>query len=107
MIGQKLQRNHRDDRLDNRRDVGNVDDIVRHVIDIGRVLAGDGAEFAPFTENTLIRVSEALGRRVETNDVQRALDALREKSLVWRPSRGIYALEDQDMREWLLADQPG
>ncbi|MEM9474304.1 MAG: ATP-binding protein [Pseudomonadota bacterium] len=85
-------------------DFGDLNDLQREVL---RVLAGDGAEFAPFTEDTLIRVSEALGRRVETNDVQRALDALREKSLVWRPSRGIYALEDQDMREWLLADQPG
>jgi Mn-dependent DtxR family transcriptional regulator len=34
--------------------------------------------------------------------VQKALDALRTKEVVWRASRGEYALEDQGMSDWLV-----
>ncbi|MEM1152464.1 MAG: hypothetical protein AAGI03_18315 [Pseudomonadota bacterium] len=85
-------------------DFGELTEMQRAVL---AILAEDGVEFAPFVPKTIDRIGETLGRSVTTSDVQVALDALREKSLVWRPSRGIYALEDQDMREWLLADQPG
>lgn len=83
-------------------DFGELTEMQRAVL---LVLAEDGAEFAPFVGPTIDRIGQSLGRAVTTSDIQVALDALREKSLVWRPSRGIYALEDQDMREWLLADQ--
>lgn len=69
------------------------------------ILAADGARFTPFAEATLKRMSEVAGRKLETQDVQKALNALRDKSLVWRPARGSYALEDQDMRDWFLADR--
>jgi len=36
-----------------------------------------------------------------TPNVQKALDVLREKELVWKASRGEYALEDSSMAEWL------
>lgn len=85
-------------------DFGSLTPLQRAVLE---VLARDGANFAPFTDATLSRVGKVLGQDVSTSDMQAALDALRDKSLVWRPSRGIYALEDQDMRDWLLADQDG
>lgn len=44
-----------------------------------------------------------MGEEPTTSEVQKALDGLRDKSIVWRPARGTYALEDQDMRDWLLA----
>ena len=81
-----------------RSDFGALTDTQRAVL---MVLVDDGADFAPFTEKTLARASKRAGKKLSTSDVQKALDALRDKSLVWRPARGLYALEDQDMREWL------
>ncbi len=42
---------------------------------------------------------------VNTANVQKALDALRDKELVWKANRGEYALEDTSMAEWLARDQ--
>jgi hypothetical protein len=82
-------------------DYGALSPLQRAVL---RRLIEDGPSFAPFAEVTLARLGVDLGASVGTSEVQKALDDLREKSLVWRPARGIYALEDQDMRDWLLAD---
>ncbi|HDS1682974.1 TPA: hypothetical protein QEM39_004584 [Pseudomonas putida] len=62
--------------------------------------------FSPFTEQTLLDVARKLEQaRVEANastpNVQKALDALREKELVWKANRGEYALEDASMAQWL------
>ncbi len=62
--------------------------------------------FAPFATETLDAVSKALETKEHdtaptTATVQHALNALREKELVWKPSRGEYALEDSGMAEWL------
>jgi hypothetical protein len=36
-----------------------------------------------------------------TQTIQAAIDSLREKELVWKSSRGAYALEDKAFGEWL------
>ena len=82
-------------------DFGTLTDTQRAVLE---TLARDGPDFAPFTEATLKAMSARAGRTLSASDVQKALGALRDKSLVWQPTRGLYALEDQDMRDWLLAD---
>ncbi|PTV58751.1 MULTISPECIES: hypothetical protein [Pseudomonas] len=66
--------------------------------------------FSPFTEQTLVEVSRKLAQaqavaNVNTANVQKALDALRDKELVWKANRGEYALEDTAMAEWLARDQ--
>jgi hypothetical protein len=66
-------------------------------------LIKDGPDFAPFSAPTLQRISAELGTEVASSEVQKALDDLRDKNVVWRPERGFYALDDQDMRDWLLA----
>jgi hypothetical protein len=81
-------------------DYGQLSALQRAVL---RQLIADGPDFAPFSGPTLQRIGEDLGTKVASSEVQRALDDLREKSIVWRPERGVYALEDQDMRDWLLA----
>lgn len=81
-------------------DYGQLSTLQRAVL---RQLIAEGADFAPFSGPTLQRIGAELGTKVATSEVQRALDDLREKSIVWRPERGVYALEDQDMRDWLLA----
>ncbi len=85
-------------------DYGALTPLQRVVL---RVLIEDGAEFAPFAARTVTRVSDGAGAPVTKSEIQKSLDALRDKGVVWRPSRGSYALEDQDMREWLLAGDSG
>lgn len=82
-------------------DYGQLGALQRAVL---RRLIEDGPAFAPFAAPTLARIGADMGQTVGTSEVQKALDDLREKSIVWRPSRGVYALEDQDMRDWLLAE---
>jgi len=62
--------------------------------------------FSPFAEQTLIEVARKLEQagadvNASTPNVQKALDALRDKELVWRANRGEYALEDASMAQWL------
>ena len=64
--------------------------------------------FSPFTEQTLADVSRKLELaqsevNASTPNVQKALDALRDKELVWKANRGEYALEDASMAEWLAS----
>jgi hypothetical protein len=67
--------------------------------------------FAPFSEQTFQAVNQRLElAQAEPNagtpNVQKALDVLRGKELVWKANRGEYALEDSSMAEWLTRDQP-
>ncbi len=62
--------------------------------------------FAPFSEQTFAQVNRKLelahaNPNASTPNVQKALDALRDKELVWKANRGEYALEDSAMAEWL------
>ena len=62
--------------------------------------------FSPFAEKTFQDVNSKLElAQVEPNastpNVQKALEVLREKELVWKANRGEYALEDSTMAEWL------
>ena len=80
-----------------------------------RVLATSGTSYRPFEAGTLLKYREALAgageaedsmARVDVPSVQAALQALQEKSLVWRASRGVYALEDGALRD-MLSDAMG
>ena len=71
-----------------------------------RVLASAGAAYAPFEQATMERYRAVLATtapdyKVEPDpaNVQQALSALQEKSLVWRATRGVYALEDLFLAE--------
>jgi hypothetical protein len=69
---------------------------------LGR-LVREGARFAPFTSASLAAYTAAAKKHVTTAEAQAALDALRQKNIVWRNARAAYTLEDQDMAEWFLA----
>jgi hypothetical protein len=60
-------------------------------------------KFMPFTAFSMSAYAEELGRPVSAAEAQTALDALRQKNLVWRNARAAYALEDQDMADWFQA----
>lgn len=74
------------------------------------VLAESGTAYRPFEASTLEKYRQALRDtgelaetlpKVDVPSAQAALQALQEKSLIWRASRGVYALEDASLREVL------
>lgn len=66
-----------------------------------RLLANDEQGFRPFATATLSALRQDEGTSVTAAQVQAALEALRKEKLIWSSGRGAYAIEDQDMAEWL------
>lgn len=71
-------------------------------------MAECGDDYAPFDAHTLVRYKEVLKERrsaktskADVTTVQQALTALQDRSLVWKESRGVYALEDSNIAELL------
>ena len=64
------------------------------------LLVRQGSRFAPFAEASLAAYSAEMGKPVKAAEAQAAIEALREKNIVWRNARAAYTLEDQDMAEW-------
>ncbi|MDH2076902.1 ATP-binding protein [Pseudomonas atacamensis] len=68
-----------------------------------RVMGSKGEGFAPFESSTMELYAKAIANagiatsepKVEEPDVQLALMALQEKKLVWKTSRGVYAIEER------------
>lgn len=76
-----------------------------------RVMASNSKHYAPFETETIAAYQKMLdaiapgsSTRADVPNIQQALTALQEKSLVWRASRGVYALEDASLHE-LLAQE--
>jgi hypothetical protein len=69
-------------------------------------LIKEGLRFAPFSAASITAYSAAAGRKVTAAEAQSALDALRQKNIVWRNARAAYSLEDQDMAEWFIDRRP-
>lgn len=66
-----------------------------------QVLISKGSPWSPFSEESMSAYRALTGQStISTATVQSALDGLRERNLVWRESRGAYALEDQGLAEW-------
>ena len=77
-----------------------------------RVMAAAGNDYAPFEATTMDKYREALRSaglptedvRADVPGVQQALIALQEKKLVWKATRGVYAVEEQSVIDLLLAN---
>lgn len=68
-----------------------------------RVMCEKGREFIPFAEESMAAYRRHTGdETLGTPTVQVALEALRDKNLVWKSARGVYALEDESWAEWLV-----
>ncbi|AKJ32001.1 ATP-binding protein [Caldimonas brevitalea] len=59
-------------------------------------------DYEPFSEDAHQAYQAVMGKRLAASTVQAALDALREKELLWRAGRGAYAFEDDGLRAWYL-----
>lgn len=73
-----------------------------------RVLASESEKYAPFEAGTMERYRAVLQAIApdetltpEVSNVQQALTALQEKSLVWKEKRGVYSLEESTTAELL------
>jgi hypothetical protein len=77
-----------------------------------RVMSVKGDNYAPFEAPTMALYAKALEQagiaaseiKVEVPGVQQALIALQEKKLVWKASRGVYAVDEQVIVDLLRAD---
>jgi len=66
--------------------------------------------FAPFSSETLEDINRKLEEAQEVPNatkpnVQKALEVLRERELIWKANRGEYALEDSSMAKWLIMER--
>ncbi|UZJ57789.1 ATP-binding protein [Pseudomonas sp. KU26590] len=77
-----------------------------------RVMGSMGDSYAPFEAPTMALYATALKQagvveseiKVEVPGVQQALIALQEKNLVWKASRGVYAVDEHVIVDLLRAD---
>lgn len=77
-----------------------------------RVMSAKGESYAPFEAPTMDLYAKAMAkagitendRKVEVPGVQQALIALQEKNLVWKASRGVYAVDEHVIVDLLRAD---
>lgn len=65
-------------------------------------LVTEKERFMPFSAASLADYSTLLHEPIDASAVQAAIDALRDRDLIWRSARGQYALEEQDMADWFL-----
>ena len=82
--------------------------LQRSVVEVMAHFSHDNRMFSPFASATLAEIHEHAKQHNPDASaptkaaVQKALNALREKELVWRSGRGAYALEDAAMGNWLM-----
>lgn len=76
-----------------------------------RVLAARKDQYAPFEEATIAAYRAVLARialeeklNPDVSNTQAALQALQDKSLIWREKRGVYALEETGLADLLAAE---
>lgn len=76
-------------------------DVQRAVLE---TIIAQGRDYVPFSEASMRAYAALLKQeKVSVPSVQAALDALREKGLVWRAAYGDYALEDESLANWFNA----
>lgn len=65
-----------------------------------------GSSYQPFSDDSISEYKKITGEEsISTATVQSALESLRDRGLIWNPSRGYYALEDDGLAEWYLRTQ--
>ena len=84
---------------------GAMESEFAHLPDIQRAvletIINQGRDYVPFSEASMQAYAKLLNQeKVLIPSVQAALDALREKGLVWRAAYGDYALEDESLTVW-------
>ncbi len=69
-----------------------------------RRMATEGIHFAPYTDDTRQALAGGTRKPYSKGGIQKALEVLRERGLVWRPSFGSYVLENADLAQALRGE---
>lgn len=69
-----------------------------------RKMATEGIQFSPYTDATRQALAGPDRKAYSKGGVQKALDVLRDRGLVWRPSFGNYVLENADLAQALRGE---
>lgn len=83
--------------------LNSLTDVQKAVLDAAARLAPD---YEPFSEAAAASYQQVLGKPLAVSSVQAALEALRQKEIIWKAGRGDYAFEDDGLRAWYLAQHP-
>jgi len=87
------------------KNIWRMPDIQRAVLE---TIIAQGRNYVPFSEASMRAYASLMQQeKVSTPSVQAALDALREKGLVWRAAYGDYALEDESLASWYKTKMQG
>lgn len=68
------------------------------------VMAKEGVNFMPFSEPTISHCCAVTGKKITVPGVQKALDSLRKKDVVWKSAYGQYAINDEMVRIAMVED---
>lgn len=80
---------------------GSLNPLQQAVLQV--MIAKRGMSYPPFSEESMSEYRRITGDdAISTTGVQTAIESLRDRGLVWNPSRGYYALEDEGIAEWYL-----
>lgn len=67
------------------------------------IIARRGSSYQPFSDDSISEYKKITGEEsISTATVQSTLESLRDREMIWNPSRGYYALEDDGLAEWYL-----
>jgi hypothetical protein len=86
------------------RQINNLPPVQSAVL---KVMALEGDAFAPYKSDTVKKYQSVCAEyadsdvNIDSSSIKYALDALRDKSLVWYSARGVYSIEDTQHAAWL------
>lgn len=87
-------------------DFNSLNPLQKAVLQV--MIAKRGSSYPPFSEESISEYKRITGSRTITMpSIQNAIEALRDRGLIWNPSRGYYALEDEGLAEWYERTQLG
>ena len=66
-----------------------------------QVIVQQNQIFSPFNEDAMSAYRKVLGSaNINSQNIQAALEGLRQKNLIWKSGRGTYAIEDASIAHW-------
>ncbi|MFA5171730.1 MAG: hypothetical protein WC426_09190 [Sulfuriferula sp.] len=80
-------------------DFNSLNPLQKAVLQV--MISKRGTTYPPFSEDSMLKYQKITGEAtISTASIQSAIEVLRERGLIWNPSRGYYALEDDGLAEW-------
>ncbi|MGZ8983646.1 MAG: hypothetical protein ACXW11_06800 [Methylotenera sp.] len=82
-------------------DFNSLNPLQKTVLQV--MISKRGTTYPPFSEDSMLEYQKITGEAtISTASIQSAIEVLRNRGLIWNPSRGYYALEDDGLAEWYV-----